>query len=438
MIRTRFRKTDKHMQEVLKGASSALIIRVLGTVLGFVVSVMIARLLGAEGSGIYFLTVSVVMIASTVGRLGFDNTVVRFIAAHASQKEWADVHFVYRVAIKIIGLASALLSALLFVCASWLAIDVFSKPFMEVPLQIGAAAVLPFSLLMIHAECLRGLKKIPSSQWIKTVLISLVCLLLLYPSISLWEANGAVISYAAAVIITAIVAWLLWKRVWVGVEEGQDVSSVSTEKLLQSSWPLFAVMMTCLVMQQAATIFLGVWGTAEDVGVFNIANRVSALLLFPLMAMISILTPKFSEMYKNDEMSELKKLSRKSSRILIMVSVPIAVLVAMYSEWILGFFGAAFIKGQTVLIILLVGVVVNAAAGAVGNILMMSGNERDVRNITFIAALSTVAMLFLFIPVWGSIGAAAAVAIGVSMQNILMVWRVYKKFGFMPCTVGKA
>ena len=84
------------------------------------------------------------------------------------------------------------------------------------------------------------------------------------------------------------------------------------------------------------------------------------------------------------------------------------------------------------------GVVVNAAAGAVGNILMMSGNERDVRNITFIAALSTVAMLFLFIPVWGSIGAAAAVAIGVSMQNILMVWRVYKKFGFMPCTVGKA
>ncbi len=426
------------MQEVLKGASSALIIRVLGTVLGFVVSVMIARLLGAEGSGIYFLTVSVVMIASTVGRLGFDNTVVRFIAAHASQKEWADVYFVYRVAIKIIGLASALLSALLFVFASWLANDVFGKPFMEVPLQIGAAAVLPFSLLMIHAECLRGLKKIPSSQWIKTVLISLVCLLLLYPSISLWEANGAVISYAAAVIITAIVAWLLWKRVWVGIEKDQHVSSVSTEKLLQSSWPLFAVMMTGLVMQQAATIFLGVWGTAEDVGVFNIANRVSALLLFPLMAMISILTPKFSEMYKNDEMSELKKLARKSSRILIMLSVPIAALVAMYSEWILGFFGAAFIKGQTVLIILLVGVVVNAAAGAVGNILMMSGNERDVRNITFIAALSTVVMLFFFIPVWGSIGAAAAVAIGVSMQNILMVWRVYKKFGFMPCTVGKA
>ena len=437
MIKARFSRIDRHMQEVLRGSSSALIIRVLGTVLGFVVSVMIARLLGAEGSGIYFLTVSVVMIASTIGRLGFDNTVVRFIAAHASQKEWADVYFVYRTAIKITGFASAVLSVCLFVGASWLAIDVFGKPFMEVPLQIGAAAVLPFSLLVIYAECLRGLKKIPSSQWIKTVLISLGCLLFLYPSISLWSANGAVMSYVVAVIITAIVAWVLWKRVWMGVAKGQHVSSIFTQKLLQSSWPLFAVMMTGLVMQQAATVFLGVWGSAEDVGVFNIANRVSALLLFPLMAMISILTPKFSEMYKNDEMSELKKLSRKSSRILMIFSVPIAVLVAMYSEWILGFFGAEFIKGQTVLIILLVGVVVNAAAGAVGNILMMSGNERDVRSITFIAALLTVVMLFFFIPVWGGIGAAVAVAIGISMQNILMVWRVYKKFGFIPCTVGK-
>jgi len=221
MIKTRFSRIDRHMQEVLKGASPALIIRVLGTVLGFAVSIMIARLLGAEGSGIYFLTVSVVMIASTIGRLGFDNTVVRFIAAHASQKEWSDVYFVYRVAIKITGFASALLSVCLFVGASWLAVDVFGKPFMEVPLQVGAVAVLPFSLSVIHAECLRGLKKIPSSQWIKTVLISLGCLLFLYPSIILWEANGAIISYAFAIIITAIVAWLLWKRVWMGIEKGQ-------------------------------------------------------------------------------------------------------------------------------------------------------------------------------------------------------------------------
>ncbi len=167
---------NKHLQEVFKGASSALLIRVLGTVIGFVVSVMIARFLGAEGSGIYFLTISVVMIGSTIGRLGFDNTVVRFIAAHASQNEWAEVGFVYRLTIKLVGITSALMAVLLFLSADWVATEIFGKVYMIVPLRIASVAILPFSLLMIHAECLRGLKKIPSSQWIKTVFISLgVC-----------------------------------------------------------------------------------------------------------------------------------------------------------------------------------------------------------------------------------------------------------------------
>ncbi|RMD65187.1 hypothetical protein D6833_03300, partial [Candidatus Parcubacteria bacterium] len=64
MLKHAFAKLDGHLQEALKGASSALLIRVFGTVLGFLLSVMIARLLGAEGTGIYFLTVSLVTIAS--------------------------------------------------------------------------------------------------------------------------------------------------------------------------------------------------------------------------------------------------------------------------------------------------------------------------------------------------------------------------------------
>jgi len=34
---------DEHMQEVLRNASSALLIRVFGTILGFAVSVLVAR-----------------------------------------------------------------------------------------------------------------------------------------------------------------------------------------------------------------------------------------------------------------------------------------------------------------------------------------------------------------------------------------------------------
>jgi len=437
MIQSQFKKLDGHLQEVLKGASSALLIRVLGTMLGFIVSVVIARWLGADGSGVYFLALSVVTIAATVGRLGFDNTVVRFIAAHASQGEWSDVDFVYRTAVKFVSFFSLLLGILMFFCAGWLAVDVFGKPFMKFPLQVAAVAVLPLSWAMIHAECLRGLKKIPSSQWIKTVLISLVCLLLLYPSISLWETNGAVISYTAAVIITAIVAWLLWKRVWVGIEKGQQNSSLSAQNLLQSSWPLFVVALAGLLIQQTATILLGIWGTPEDVGVFNVANRIASLLLFPLMAMISILAPKFSEIHRSGDKEGLKKLAQKSSRVLMLFAGSVALFVGMNAELILSFFGENFIEGAFILQVLLIGVVVNASAGAVIELLMMTGNETLVRRNILSSAGIQFLLCIILIPIYGMSGAACAVVIGGVLWNVWTVWTVKEALGYWPVGRGE-
>jgi O-antigen/teichoic acid export membrane protein len=438
MIKLKLFKLDGHMQEVLKGASAALMIRIFGTLLGFLLSVMIARLLGAEGSGVYFLALSVVTIASTVGRVGFDNTVVRFIAAYASENDKEGIHFVYRTAVKVVLLSSSLVTIIVFFGAEWIANILFEKPFMKVPIAVISIAIIPLALAMIQSECLRGLKNIAASELIKTVILSFVTLACMYPFIKFLNVTGVVAAYTVASVVTALVAWVLWKKF--GVNEKMLHASLKErplKPLFESSWPLFTVAVTGLVMQQAATVFLGAWGSIEDVGVFNIANRISALLLFPLMAMTSILTPKFAAMYRQGDMKALENLARKSSGMLMILSFPTAVFIGIYSEWILTLFGSEFAEGALILRILLVGVVVNAATGAVGNILMMSGNEKSVRSVTVIAAVLTVIMLFICVPVWEGVGAAVAVTIGISVQNLLMIWYVYKRLGFMPCTLRR-
>ena len=330
MIRNYFSRMDGHLQEVVKAAFSALVIRTFGTLLGFSVSVVIARLLGAEGSGIYYLALSVATIAATVGRVGFDSTLVRFIASHAFAHEWADVRYIYRLAMKVVSAASLLISVVLFLGSSWAANIVFKKPFMEVPLQLAALAVMPAALAMVQAESLRGLKSIPASQWIKTVFVSFGTLLLVYPLVKLWGANGAVAAYLAAVGVTVIVSWILWRRVYrgkAGMMDGRK-AMMSLSQVFQSNGHLFGVALMGLVMQHTATILLGAWGSAHDVGVFYVASRIASLFLFPLMAMISILAPKFAEIYRKGNMNELKNLSQSSSRILTLFVVPGALLVA--------------------------------------------------------------------------------------------------------------
>jgi len=430
---------DVHMKEVLSKASSALLIRVLGTVLGFVVSVIIARLLGAEGSGVYFLAFSMAMIISTIGRLGFDNTVVRFVASSASIGNWKDVEFVHDYAIRVAFIGTSLLAVTLFFGAEWLAITVFNKPLMAFPLMLVAVAVLPLSIAMIQAESLRGLKCIPASQWIKMVFVSLVTLILLYPFIQVWGVNGAVASFAVAAAASAFIAHLLWKSVCKRkfITNDSEKRTLTSSNLFQSSWPLFIVALTGLVILQSGTILLGAFGSAEDVGIFNIANRVASLLLFPLMAMISILAPKFSEMHQNGDGEGLRKLAQKSSGILMLFAGSVALLVGANAEWILSFFGENFKEGAFILQVLLIGVVVNASAGAVTELLMMTGNEALVRRNMLFSAGAQLLLCIILIPRYGMSGAAYAAVIGGVLWNVWMVWTVKKALGYWPVGRGE-
>lgn len=427
-------RNDPHLLEVIWGTSRALVIRSLGTLLGFAVSVIISRLLGAEGSGVYYLAASVMAIAATFGQIGFENTVIRFVASHAAVGEWNSVRFVYRTAIRAVFLASLVVAMTIFAAAPWLAYHFFGKPVMEVPLRLMALAVVPFSISQIQTEALRGLKEITASQLVRNILLPLGILVLIYPLVKLGQANGAIVAYLGATVMTAVVAWVFWSRALKKMA-GRDVSgqaTVTTRRLFQSSWPLFALTLAGIVIQQASTISLGIWGNTAEVGIFNVANRVSSLLLFPLFAMTSILAPKFAAMHRHGQQQELIKLVRQSSVILMWFAVPAVMVMFIAAEWFMGIFGHDFIAGAWSLRLLLVGVLVNVSTGALGELLVMTGNEKLSRNLNSIGALVLVVLSLILIPLYGGVGAAIAVAAGYVFLNLLMVLMVKRYLGFWP------
>ena len=76
------------MAEIVRGASIAFILKIIGAALAFAFNIVLARLLGAEGTGIYFLAFTVCIIASVFGRMGLDNVILRFIASNAATEDW--------------------------------------------------------------------------------------------------------------------------------------------------------------------------------------------------------------------------------------------------------------------------------------------------------------------------------------------------------------
>jgi O-antigen/teichoic acid export membrane protein len=92
-------------------------------------------------------------------------------------------------------------------------------------------------------------------------------------------------------------------------------------------------------------------------------------------------------------------------------------------------FGESFADAKWVLRILIVGQLFNTVSGSTGHLLMMSANERAVRNATILSFVFGLLLSMSLIPVLGAIGAAIAVAGSMMLTNIFIWVIVHDQLG---------
>lgn len=410
---------DEHMTEVLEGASVALVLKVTGAALAFALNILLGRILGARGAGLYFLALSVVTVATVFGRRGLDNTLLRFVAANASVEDWVAVNGVYRIGIGMSAAAAGLATVAVVVVAPWLAVDVFSKPELATPLRWMALSVVPFSLLSLHSQALKGLKRILYAQVVEGVGVPALCLPGLYVLGRAWGVKGAAWAYLIATLATMALGMLLWRRATPWLRDLPARFDRAT--LVASSRPLFLVASINLLMMWTSTFVLGVWGTKADVGIYNAASRTATLITFLLVAVNSIAAPKFAALYRKGDMEALGSTYRRSARLITVLATPALGACVLFPRQIMGLFGPEFVAGGLVLVILAVGQYVNVATGSIRYLLMMCGHERTVRNIVAGASVVNVGLNLTLVPMYGVTGAAIATGFSLATLNVALV-----------------
>ena len=431
-IKSKFREAqeDFHLYELIKGASLAFGFRVLSAGLAFGLSVILARKLGAEDSGIFFLGLTIVLIVSSIGCMGMENSLVRFIAANASAGRPGKVLGVYQMAILYSLAAASLISIPLYLLAPWMSQFVFSKPNMVQPFTIMVMGVVPLSLLTLHAYALQGLRKIAASITVLSIIIPLITSTVAILFASDFGINAVAWGYLFAIFISLLLGRLFWKQ----AIRSFNADSIGFERieLLASSMPLFGMVFMSLLIAWSPMLFLGVWETSGNIGIYSVASRTAMLTGVILNAVNSIAAPKFSSLYQQGDVNALGKIARQSTKFITILATPILLLFLLLPEWVLSIFGEQFKQGAIVLMIISVGQFVNVATGSVGNLLMMTGHERLLRNNLIFSAFTGILLSVWLIPRYGIVGAAVSTAFILSIQNLIAVVQVRMKLGIMP------
>jgi len=432
---TKIFQNDKHLNEVLKKSSVAFVVKVAGTGAKFGYNVLLARMLGASGTGVYFLALTVATIASVAGRFGLDNALLRFVAANAAQEKWGAVADLHKKGMGITLVLSSVMAVLTFFAARPLALHVFSDAQLILPLKLMAASIVPFSLLKLYSELLRALKKIKEAVFIQDMALPLFSAPILLILGKAYGATGAAAAYTVSTLILLLLAIWLWKR---ATPELHGASGhFDTGLLLQTSRPLFWVAMLHIAMAWTDTLLLGIWLDNRAVGIYGIAMRVSVMISFVLVSVNSIIAPKFAALHADGAMRELGDLARRAARLMAGVTLPFFLLFLLFPKWVLAIFGDDFGAGATVLAILSVGQFVNVATGSVGYLLIMSGHEKLIRNNTIISAALNLVLNVLLIPRFGIVGAAIASATSLAALNLISAAMVYSSLSIMTLPVPR-
>lgn len=395
---------DEHTLEIVNGAGATFVLKGLGAILQFLVSLLLARKLGTDGAGVYFLAISIGTAIWMFGCFGLENSLLKFVAAHSSKGEWNIVIGVYRKSLLVCTIFSIMLSLVLLICAPFLVESVFCKAPLLGPIRYVALSVWPMCMIWLNGEALKGLKRIKLSQSINGVFIPLGMLLMVLIAGENISATRVAQLYLLVSILTASCGYIIWKK---SIPKAKlDRYIFPTKVLLDCCVPLVISTVSYQIMAWTATILLGVWGTESEIGIFSVAVRTANLVSFILISVNSILAPKFADFFWRGDHESLEETAQKATTIMTLIASPLLLICFIFPDWFMSIFGPKFSEGGNILIILAIGQFVNVITGSVGYLLMMCGQQKVMRNNSTIAAILTVIISCIIIPQYGISGAA--------------------------------
>lgn len=429
---------NNYLQKFLaKAVAGTFGIRVINAFLGYLISLLLARFLGAEGYGTYAYALAWIGLLQLLAMLGIPPLVTREIAIYQTKGSWNLAHGLLRWANQIIFITSVVFAFVGAACA-WKFIGNSQSQFFLVFL-IGVISLPLISLAHLRQSTMQAINHIVKGQLPEILFRPLLLILLLVTGYLFLgkelNTNWAIAIYVVSTAITFLIGnTFLNQSLPANIKN--SFPNYKPWEWLQTALPFLFIDGMYVINNQTDTIMLGAIKDSAAVGIYTVANRGAGIITFVLIAFNISLGPTFASLYVSGKIEELQKVITKSCRLIFLAALPIALALIIFGYWFLLLFGSEFIPGKSVLTILCLGQLINACTGSVAILLNMTGHQKYTAIGVSFSGLLNIILNFSLIPIWGAEGAATATTISTIIWNLLLVFWVYKKLKIYPTVFG--
>jgi len=397
------------------------------TVILYIYTFMLARMLTADELGEYFLLSIFINYLALVATVGFGLGVVRFVAMYVGEGRfhrarntmWASLVIAVPVAVVCAGgfaLAAPFINGLMF-HDSTTAVAGMRIFAIAIPLLV-AAQIFNSTTQGLHQMKYQVFSRDLGEQLSKLGFSGMT--LVMGAGII-----GVVGANVASVVVALCMAFGFAVIALPKSETDKKGLMLPESSFIWYSVPLAISGIVVALQLKVDTLLLGYFTSSADVGFYGVAIKVSIFAQKINLAFATVFAPVISDLWNRQKIGELSILFKTVARWIFILSLPVFIVIIVLAEPIMGLFGEAFVFSSSALILVAFGELINNSTGATGLMVVMSGRSKlELLNVV-VALLLNAGICLLLIPQHGLVGAAFANMTSIAAANLLRTLEVW-------------
>lgn len=372
-----------------------------------VLSIVAARLLGAEGLGIFSYAIALGGLITFFEEAGIGTYVTRSFA-----REDTNRNSVFGTAL-ILKTFTGILAFLLFVGIGPL---VSSMP--------QSNGIIPIVALLLFCDQLRGFFfaitraqermhidagiQIGTNVLIAGLGILALCINPTPLSLALGYVTGSILGTIAAVTV-----------VWNYIPNPFKAFSYPILKdILRAAWPFTMLTVSNVLIFNTDSLFLGYYGTPTDVGLYGAASRL-VMMFYILSSLFSVATFPALVQKIRDGVS-IRSAIGKSLALMMLISIPLIVVMTTGATFIMTtLFGTTFAAAAPILALLSITYIPIFIRSVLNNAILAKDIQSKFVVANLIGVAVNIGLDYALIPQYAGLGAAIASVAGLSVISII-------------------
>ncbi|MCS0289824.1 oligosaccharide flippase family protein [Vibrio alginolyticus] len=406
------------------------ITRVLSALFAFLLTLIVSKTSDASTAGQFFFLFNLVSLLAIVSQLGFDVSLVRYNAIAFNNKKKLEQSQNYKTA-----LYRSMAFCLLAIGVLLAGFNLFPEQLNQTQSPMYAITLcllcIPFLVLaQTNSRVLQACRKVVSSLFALQLGVSMLMVIFVFALDYIGQQN--INNLMTALLLASIGVAVISSANWLGSDQYQTSAFVPNKKMVSSAKQVWVGSIFTNVLQWGSLVIAGFFISTAELGLLAAAQRTSLLIGFVLITINFVVAPMFASLYKERQMRKLQNLSRLACRANVGLAIVPVIICTLFPEFVMQLFGGEFLAAAPLLVVLSLGQLVNVATGSVGFLLLMSGHERTMKYITISSGMVSICLLVTLCQMFGVIGAAWAMAIGMAIQNLAALYFVKRYLGFFP------